>query len=117
MSPDHARRACSGRLAGAAGGSAGRARRSPSVERRGMTTTPGQTVATTEAPADDEYFGEMHVYQPHRAGIPDLRVYFKQLWARRQFAAELSRSGMRAAHTNTFFGQLWLVINPLLLAL
>ena len=82
-----------------------------------MTTTPEQTAPLAEAPADDEYFGEMHVYQPHRAGIPDLRVYFRQLWARRQFAAELSRSGMRAAHTNTFFGQLWLVINPLLLAL
>ncbi|MDQ1725363.1 MAG: teichoic acid transport system permease protein [Frankiaceae bacterium] len=81
-----------------------------------MTTTPGQAVAITEAPADDEYFGEHHVYQPHRAGIPDLHVYFRQLWARRHFAAELSRSNMRAAHTNTFFGQMWLVINPVLLA-
>lgn len=68
-------------------------------------------------PPEDEYFGEYHVYQPHRAGIPDLRVYVRELWRRRQFAAELSRSAMRAAHTTTFFGQLWLVINPLLLAL
>ena len=79
-----------------------------------MTTTPelGSTVAE-----DDEYFGERHVYQPHRAGIPNLRVYARELIRRRHFAAELSRSGMRAAHTTTFFGQIWLVLNPLLLAL
>lgn len=79
-----------------------------------MTTTPGPAVTV---PADDEYFGERHVYQPHRAGIPNLQIYTRELLKRRQFAAELSRSSMRAAHTTTFFGQLWLVLNPLLLAL
>jgi teichoic acid transport system permease protein len=69
------------------------------------------------APQEDEYFGEHHVYKPHVAGIPDLRVYARELWKRRQFARELSKSSMRAAHTTTFFGQAWLVINPLLLAL
>jgi teichoic acid transport system permease protein len=64
----------------------------------------------------DEPFGELHVYQPHRTGIPSLPPYIREMWRRRHFAAELSRSGMRAAHTTTFFGQLWLVINPLLLA-
>jgi ABC-type polysaccharide/polyol phosphate export permease len=78
-----------------------------------MTTTPEKA---TVLASTDEYFGEQHVYQPHRAGIPDLRVYWKELLRRRHFAAELSRSQMRAAHTNTFFGQLWLVLNPLLLA-
>lgn len=78
-----------------------------------MTTTPG--LGSTVA-ADDEYFGERHVYQPHRAGIPNLQVYARELLKRRHFAAELSRSGMRAAHTTTFFGQMWLVLNPLLLA-
>src|SRR3712207_3051824 len=29
---------------------------------------------------------------------------------------ELARTSLRAQHFNTFFGQLWLVINPLLLA-
>jgi teichoic acid transport system permease protein len=45
-----------------------------------------------------------------------MRRYFKDMWARRSFANELSRAEMRAAQTNTFFGRLWLVINPLLLA-
>lgn len=65
---------------------------------------------------DEDFTSSVHVYEPHRAGLPRLRPYFRALWERRQFAAELSRTTMRAANTNTVFGQLWLVINPLLLA-
>ncbi len=57
-----------------------------------------------------------HRYGPHRAGLPPLFLYFKELWHRRAFAAEMSRAVMRGANTATFFGQLWLVLNPLLLA-
>lgn len=60
---------------------------------------------------------ELQVYEPHRIGLPKLGPYARDLWSRRQFAAELSRATMRAAHSTTFFGQLWLVINPLLLAM
>ena len=35
---------------------------------------------------------------------------------RRGFAAEMSRATMRGANTSTFFGQAWLILNPLLLA-
>jgi len=72
---------------------------------------------TGSSPAEDEYFGEHHVFEPHRAGLPKLGTYIPELWKRREFARELSRSGMRAAHTDTVFGQVWLVLNPLLLAL
>lgn len=58
-----------------------------------------------------------HRYEPHKAGLPDLKVYFKDLWRRREFASEMSKAGMRGANSMTFFGQAWLVINPLLLAL
>ena len=54
------------------------------------------------------------VHEPHRAGIPKIGPYARELWRRRHFAAELSRSTMRAAHSTTFFGRLWLVINPTL---
>ena len=57
-----------------------------------------------------------HHYGPHRAGLPPLVPYFRELWHRRAFAAEMSRATMRGANTTTFFGQLWLVLNPLLLA-
>jgi ABC-type polysaccharide/polyol phosphate export permease len=65
---------------------------------------------------DEEFNPSVHVYEPHKVGLPPLRPYFKALWSRREFAAEMSRTGIRAANTNTFFGQVWLVLNPLLLA-
>lgn len=71
--------------------------------------------ARSSAPQDD-YLGERHVYEPHRAGLPPLVPYFRELWRRRGFAFELARTNMHAANTDTVFGQAWLVINPLLLA-
>src|SRR5215207_8208185 len=57
-----------------------------------------------------------HHYGPHKAGLPPLVPYFRELWHRRSFAAELSKASMRGANTTTFFGQAWLILNPLLLA-
>ena len=72
---------------------------------------------TRATPQESGFESDFHVYEPHRVGLPRLKPYLTELWRRREFAAELSRSGMRAAHSNTFFGQLWLVLNPLLLAI
>ena len=75
---------------------------------------------TTEAPQrhrlDDEFTSEHHVYEPHKVGLPPIGSYVRELWRRREFAIELARTNLRAQHFNTVFGQLWLVINPLLLA-
>ena len=75
---------------------------------------------TTEAPhahrLEDEFTSEHHVYEPHKVGLPPIGSYVRELWRRREFAVELARTNLRAQHFNTFFGQLWLVINPLLLA-
>jgi ABC-type polysaccharide/polyol phosphate export permease len=59
---------------------------------------------------------ERQVHEPHKVGLPPIGPYFKTLWQRREFALELARTNLRAQHFNTVFGQLWLVINPLLLA-
>jgi teichoic acid transport system permease protein len=56
------------------------------------------------------------VYEPHRVGLPPIGSYLRELWRRREFAFELSRTDLRAQHFNTVFGQLWLILNPLLLA-
>jgi teichoic acid transport system permease protein len=63
----------------------------------------------------DEFTSVQHVYEPHRVGLPPLRPYLRELWRRREFAFELSRTDLRALHFNTVFGQLWLILNPLLL--
>ncbi len=64
----------------------------------------------------DEFSASTHVYEPHRVGLPPLRPYLRELWRRREFAFEMSRTDLRSQHFNTVFGQLWLVLNPLLLA-
>jgi teichoic acid transport system permease protein len=82
--------------------------------------TPGATETTHEAGAtpsrQNDFSAERRVFEPHRVGLPPLRPYLRELWRRREFAFELSRTELRIAHFNTVFGQLWLVINPLLLA-
>jgi teichoic acid transport system permease protein len=65
---------------------------------------------------EDEFTSEHHVYEPHRVGLPPIGPYLRELWRRREFAFELSRANLRTQHFNTVFGQLWLVLNPLLLA-
>jgi teichoic acid transport system permease protein len=60
---------------------------------------------------------EVHVYEPHRVGLPPLRRYAREVWRRRQFVTEMSRTSLRAQHYDTALGQLWLLLNPLLLTL
>lgn len=73
--------------------------------------------AAVERPVrHDEFSPERRVYEPHRIGLPPIGPYVRELWRRRQFAFELARTTLRAQHYNTVLGQLWLVVNPLLLA-
>jgi teichoic acid transport system permease protein len=74
---------------------------------------------TTLADGGDrsQFAGEIHVYEPHRIGLPPIGLYLRQLWLRRQFAFELARTNLRSKHYNTLLGQLWLILNPLLLGL
>ena len=58
----------------------------------------------------------LQVYEPFRAGLPPLRKYWRSLWSRRTFIAEYSRSELREQHFDSIFGQLWLVLNPLMLS-
>jgi len=74
------------------------------------------TVARTAADGRDDY-GEWHVYEPHKVGLPPLRPYFRALSQRRQFIWELARTSLRAQHFNTTLGQLWLILNPVMLGI
>ena len=74
-------------------------------------------VAEHRGMRQDALTSELHVYEPHRTRLPDLPPYIRELWRRRQFAFELARGNLRAQNYNTALGQLWLVLNPLLLGL
>jgi teichoic acid transport system permease protein len=75
------------------------------------------TIAERRRTREDEFTSELHVYEPHRVGLPPLGPYVRELWRRRHFALELARTNLRSQHFNTMLGQLWLILNPLLLAL
>jgi teichoic acid transport system permease protein len=74
------------------------------------------TAASKPHHARNEWATERHVYEPHLVGLPPVRQYLREVWRRREFAMELARTKLRAQHFDTAFGQLWLVLNPLLLA-
>lgn len=56
------------------------------------------------------------VYESTATGMPALRPYFSELWGRRRFVWHLSRSDLKAEHYDSAIGQLWVVLDPLLLA-
>lgn len=58
----------------------------------------------------------IEVYEPFRAGLPPLGRYWRSLWARRSFINEYAKSELHASHYDSIFGQLWLILNPLLLS-
>jgi len=58
----------------------------------------------------------LQVFEPHTRRVPPLGPYLGELWRRRQFAVHLARMNLKAASYDTAFGQLWQVLNPLLLA-
>jgi ABC-type polysaccharide/polyol phosphate export permease len=84
-------------------------------QQRGVEASAGAVAVPGRDGRDD--FGEWHVYEPHKVGLPPLGPYFRALWKRRQFIFELARTNLRADHFNTTFGQLWLVLNPIFMGL
>jgi teichoic acid transport system permease protein len=59
---------------------------------------------------------KIQVFEPHRASLPKLRPYFKEFWRRREFAIQLSKFSDKAEYLDSKLGKLWLIINPLFLA-
>jgi teichoic acid transport system permease protein len=81
-----------------------------------VSSAPATRDAALRGREEDQFTSERHVYEPHKIGLPPLGPYVRELWRRREFAREMARTNLRAQHFNTMFGQLWLVLNPLLLA-
>jgi len=80
------------------------------------TRTTTEPVPPRHPEDEDAFTPEHHVYEPHKVGLPPLGPYVRELWRRRDFAVEMARTNLRAQHFNTAFGQLWLILNPILLA-
>ena len=76
----------------------------------------GHHVRSAVSQSEDDFSGVVHVYKPFRAGLPHLGPYFREAWRRRAFASEASRAKLRSTQSDTVLGQLWNVLNHLLLA-
>jgi teichoic acid transport system permease protein len=58
-----------------------------------------------------------HASDLQQLGVrPPLRVYLRSLWARRDFIVALPMGQLRSRNANTVFGNLWHLLNPLVLA-
>jgi teichoic acid transport system permease protein len=64
----------------------------------------------------DQFAPLIQVFEPHRASLPPLGPYIREFWRRRAFAIELSRFADKAEYLDSKLGKVWLVLNPLLLA-
>jgi ABC-type polysaccharide/polyol phosphate export permease len=56
------------------------------------------------------------VYESTASGLPALRPYFAELRSRRRFIWHLARTDLKAEHYDSAIGQLWVILDPLLLA-
>lgn len=64
-----------------------------------------------------DFTSTIHVYEPHRAKLPPVLPYLREFWRRRRFALELARFTDKATYLESPLGRVWLILNPLLLAL
>ena len=60
---------------------------------------------------------EPTVYEARDGSLPNLRVYFSNLWKQRRLIGAIAQAAIKAGHLDTWFGRLWNILNPLLLGL
>jgi teichoic acid transport system permease protein len=70
----------------------------------------------SEAGESNKRDDTIHIFQSNKIGLPHLPTYFREIWRRRDFAFEMSKSTLRTQQANSVIGKFWLILNPLLLA-
>ncbi|MBY5162519.1 ABC transporter permease [Salsipaludibacter albus] len=71
--------------------------------------------STTPTIGGPDHDVTVHVANDGR--LPPVGPYVRDMWFRRRLALHMARSNLKASNADTVFGQLWHVINPLLLGL
>ena len=72
---------------------------------------------TSDEQATPQFQPRIQVFEPHRASLPPLLPYLREFWRRRSFAFELAKFADKAEYLGSNLGKVWLVLNPLLLAM
>lgn len=63
-------------------------------------------------PIGHRYSDVVQVFEPNSLAFPPLDEYVAKLLDRREFIKELARAEVRGQRSNTFFGELWSLIDP-----
>lgn len=83
-----------------------------------MTVGGPEHQGSVAGPPDDEARALARRHGLHQIGVrPGLLPYLRQLWRHRHFLVTMSAADSIARHQNNYLGQLWSVLNPLLLGL
>jgi ABC-type polysaccharide/polyol phosphate export permease len=61
-------------------------------------------------------YREATVYESTATGLPQLRPYLADLWERRRFIWHLARTDLKGEHYDSAIGQVWVILDPLLMA-
>jgi ABC-type polysaccharide/polyol phosphate export permease len=61
-------------------------------------------------------YREATVYESTATGLPQLRPYLSALWERRRFIWHLARTDLKGEHYDSAIGQVWVILDPLLMA-
>ena len=74
-------------------------------------------IETTEgAQAEPRPARKPRVMAARRSGMPPLREYMSEVVDRRQFIWHMARTNLKGKHFDSVLGQLWLILDPILLA-
>jgi teichoic acid transport system permease protein len=60
--------------------------------------------------------GQVTVYERTATGLPPMREYVREIWSRRPFVWHLARTELKSRNYDTVIGQVWILLDPLLLA-
>ena len=84
-----------------------------------MTSAPQTSGSNNAGKSRDKnaFAPQIQVFEPHRASLPPLIPYLREFWRRRVFASELAKFTDKAEYLDSKLGKVWLVLNPLLLAM
>lgn len=82
--------------------------------------TPAATTSDLDPSGEDGRVAPVEpttVYVRTKSGMPKLRPYLADTWSRRPFIWHLARTQLKAENYDSVAGQVWIVLNPLLMAL
>lgn len=80
--------------------------------------TAGSTTSAAATPTDNATLLHSRpvVYEATATGFPKIGAYLRETWERRSLIWHLTRTDLKSEHYDTVLGQIWIILDPLLVA-